>query len=163
MDMQKFRTIIEVGETVAVGFKRCGGKIEADTYETVSSFLNRFGGDIYLGVEDDGEVVGVPPNAAPDIIKNLIAMVSNPDIITPTVYFAPEILVYENKTIVRIHVPPSSEVHSFKRVIYDRIDDMDVNVTATGQIAQMYIRKQKIYTEKKVYPYVRDEHLPNAA
>jgi ATP-dependent DNA helicase RecG len=151
--------MLEVGETVAVEFKRCSGRIEADTYETVCSFLNRFGGDIYLGVEDDGTVVGVPEKASSSIIKNFISMVSNPEIISPTVYLAPEVLEYMGKYIVHIHVPPSSEVHSFKRVIYDRVDDADVKVTATGQIAQMYIRKQRIFTEKKVYPYVKDEHL----
>ncbi|GHV54749.1 ATP-dependent DNA helicase RecG [Synergistales bacterium] len=133
--------------------------ISADTYETVCSFLNRYGGDIYLGVEDDGAVIGLPPKAAPDIIKNFIRMVGNPDVISPTVYLAPEMLEYENKQIVHIHVPPSSEVHSCKKVIYDRVDDSDVKITATGQIAAMYIRKQNIFTEKKVYPYVRDEHL----
>ncbi len=29
-----------------------------------------------------------------------------------------------------------------------------MKVTATGQIAQMYIRKQGIFTERKIYPYV---------
>ena len=29
------------------------------------------------------------------------------------------------------------------------VDDADVKVTATGTIAQMYIRKQNIFTEKK--------------
>ena len=159
MDIRKLETTLAVGETVAIEFKRFGGKIETDTYETVCSFLNRFGGDIYLGVEDDGAVAGVPENAVTDIIKNFISMVSNPDIITPTVYLAPEVLDYKGSKIVRIHVPPSSEVHSFKKVIYDRVDDTDVKVTATGQIAQMYIRKQRVFTEKKVYPYVRDEHL----
>ena len=38
---------------------------------------------------------------------------------------------------------------------YDCVDD----ATAIGQIAQMYVRKQKIFTEMKVYPYVKDEHL----
>jgi len=159
MDIQKLETILEVGETIAVEFKRCGGKVESDTYETVCSFLNRFGGDIYLGVEDNGTVIGVPEKASSEIIKNFISMVSNPDIISPTVYLAPEILDYNAKKIVHIHIPPSSEVHSFKKVIYDRVNDADVKVKATSQIAQMYIRKQGIFTEKKVYPYVRDEHL----
>ena len=159
MDTRKFEAMLAVGETVVVEFKRCGGKIEADTYETVCSFLNRFSGDIYLGVTDDGSVIGIPDKAPSDIIKNFISMVSNPDIISPSVYLAPEELNYKGKKIVHIHIPPSSEVHSYKKVIYDRMDDSDVKVTATGQIAQMYIRKQRIFTEKKVYPYVKDEHL----
>lgn len=55
--------------------------------------------------------------------------------------------------------PPSAEVHSYKKVIYDRVDDADVKVTATGAIAQMYIRKQGIFTEKKIYPYAKKEDL----
>ena len=50
-------------------------------------------------------------------------------------------------------------MHSYKKVIYDRVDDADVKVTATGAIAQMYIRKQNIFTERKIYPYARMEDL----
>ena len=60
MDINKLRSVFAIGETVAVEFKRCGNGIESDTYETVCSFLNRYGGDIYLGVEDNGKVRGVP-------------------------------------------------------------------------------------------------------
>ena len=144
---------------MAVEFKRCSDGIRSDTYESVCSFLNRFGGDIFLGVENSGAVRGVPAAAAPEMVKNFIGMISNPDVISPTVYLAPKILEYDGQTIIHIHVPPSSEVHSYKKVIYDRADDADVKVTATGQIASMYIRKQKIFTEKNVYPYVKDEDL----
>ena len=59
MDTTKLHTIFAVGETIAVEFKRCSARIESDTYESVCSFLNRFGGDIFLGVENDGTVRGV--------------------------------------------------------------------------------------------------------
>ena len=145
MDLNKLQSIFTIGETVAVEFKRCGNGIESDTYETVCSFLNRFGGDIFLGVLDDGTVAGVPEKAAPDIVRNFIKTVSNPAVFSPTVYLVPEIIKYDNKhTIIHLHISPSAEVHSYKRVIYDRVDDADVKVTATGAIAQMYIRKQNI-------------------
>jgi ATP-dependent DNA helicase RecG len=159
MIAEKLKTVLAVGETVAVEFKRCGNGIGADTYQTVCSFLNRFGGDIYLGVENDGAVIGIPKNAASDIVKNFIKTVSNPDIINPTVYLTPEIVEYEGKQIIHIHIPPSSEVHSCKKIIYDRVDDADVKVTATGQIALLYIRKQNIFTEKKVFKYITDADL----
>lgn len=149
MEYQKMKNIFAVGETAGVEFKRCGNGIESDTYETVCSFLNRYGGDIYLGVLDTGVVVGIPENAIADIIKNFIKMISNSDIINPTVYLVPESIKYENKRIIKIHVPASSEVHSYKKTIYDRVDDADVKVTSTSQIAAMYIRKQNIYTEKR--------------
>ena len=159
MNIGKLKTILSIGETAAVEFKRGGGKIEADTYQTVCSFLNRFGGDIFLGVEDDGKVIGIPAKAAPDMINNFTTVISNPDVFAPTVYLSPELLVYSGKTIVHIHIPPSSEVHTYKRTVYDRINDADVKVTATSQIALMYIRKQNIFTEKKIYPYVRESDL----
>ena len=159
MSVEKLEKAIVMGETIAIEFKRCGGSIESDTYESVCSMLNRFGGDLYLGVEDNGTVKGVPEKATQDLIRNFISMVGNVDVISPTVYLTPEVLDYKGAKIIHIHIPPSSEVHSYKKVIYDRVGDSDVKVTATGQIAQMYIRKQKIFTEKKVYPHIKDEDL----
>ena len=154
MDIKELNDILKIGETVAVEFKRCGNGIESDTYETVCSFLNRFGGDIFLGILDDGTVVGVSEKAAPDMVKNFVKVMSNPALFSPTIYLVPEIMKYdENRTIIHIHVPASAEVHSYKRVIYDRVDDADVKVTATSQIAAMYIRKQNTFTEKRIYPY----------
>lgn len=62
MDLATIQSMLKIGETVAVEFKRCGNGIESDTYETVCSFLNRFGGDIFLGVLNDGTVFGVQKN-----------------------------------------------------------------------------------------------------
>lgn len=159
MDTKTLKSMFEIGETIAVEFKRCGNGIESDVYETVCSFLNRFGGDLFLGVLDNGTVFGVPERSAPDLVKNFISSISNPAMFSPTIYLTPEILKYAGKTIIHIHIPPSAEVHSFKKVIYDRVDDADVKVTATAQIAQMYIRKQDIFTERKIYPYVKLEDL----
>ena len=159
MDLAKFENALKIGETVAVEFKRAGGTIESDTFETVCSFSNRFGGDIYLGVLDNGTVVGVPEKAAIDMVKNIINVVNNPILFQPTTYLDPEIVKYKGKTIIRIHVPPSSEVHSFKHVVYDRVNESDVKVTSTSQIAQMFIRKQGIFTEQRIYPYLKKENL----
>ena len=159
MEQERFKEILEIGETIRVEFKRCGNGIESDTYETVCSFLNRFGGDLFLGVTDSGRVVGVPENSVSSMIKNFISCVSNSDLITPTIYLEPRPLLYEGKTVIHIHVNPSAEVHSYKKEIFDRVDDADVHVTSTSQIAMMYIRKQSIFTERKVFPYIKVEDL----
>jgi ATP-dependent DNA helicase RecG len=159
MNTERLKQIFAIGETAAVEFKQCTKDIESDTYESVCSFLNRFGGDIFLGVDDDGVVHGLVKKTAPELIRNFISMISNPDILSPTVYLSPEILEYEGQTIIRVRVPQSSEVHRYKKIIYDRVDDSDIKINATGQIAQMYIRKQRIFTEKKVYPYVTEADL----
>jgi len=159
MNEEKLRNMLAAGETVEVEFKRCSGGVMSDTYETICAFLNRFGGDILLGVEDNGEVCGIPENSAANIIKNLISMTNDSNIISPTTYLAPQTLIYEGKTLVHIHVPASSEVHSYKKTVYDRTDDADIKVISTNQIATMYIRKQNIFTEKRIYKYVEKEDL----
>ena len=159
MNIDTFESILMIGETVAVEFKRCGNGIKHDVYESVCSFLNRFGGDLFMGVLDDGTVIGVPEKAASDMIKNFINVISNPIAFSPTVYLVPELLHYKDHTVIHVHVPPSAEVHSYKKVIYDRVDDADVKITATAVIASMYIRKQNVFTEKRIYPYATKEDL----
>ena len=137
MNGKQLENVLAIGETIAVEFKQCRSGIGEDTYRTVCSFLNRFGGDIFLGVEDNGTVSGIPENSAVELIKNFIKNISNPEMLSPTVYLAPQILEYDNKKIIHIHVPASSEVHTCKKIIYDRVDDADVKVTATGQTAMI--------------------------
>ncbi|MDR1541240.1 MAG: putative DNA binding domain-containing protein [Clostridiales bacterium] len=159
MSIERLSKARIIGENTRIEFKRAGGKIEDDTYQTVCSFLNRFGGDIYLGALDDGTIIGVPEKAAPDMVKNFIAMVGNPDALSPTAYIEPQIFVYEGKTIIHIRVPLSPDVHTFKKVAYDRVGDADVRIKSTNQIAEMYIRKHDIFTEHRVYKYVAEDDL----
>ena len=95
MTQEKLENILKIGETVAVEFKRCGGNIESDVYETVCSFSNRFGGDIFLGVLDDGTVVGVPPKAAASLVGNFISALANPDLFSPTMCLDPQIMQFK--------------------------------------------------------------------
>jgi len=155
----KLKTILDIGETVTIEFKRCGNGISAGTFKTVCSFLNRFGGDLFLGVEKNGTVRGIHKESVSDMVKTFVKSVRNPEIINPTVHLAPDILEYEGKHIIHVHVPPSSEVHRFKNVIYNRVDDSDVKVTASGQIAALHTRKHNIFTEKRVYPELREDDL----
>jgi ATP-dependent DNA helicase RecG len=43
--------------------------------------------------------------------------------------------------------------------VYDRLGDADIRVKGTHQIAEMYIRKHDIFTERRVYKYVTEEDL----
>ena len=63
MTAQKALDKIALGENLICEFKRCSGNIEHDVLETVCAFLNRWGGDFFLGVEDDGAILGVPEKA----------------------------------------------------------------------------------------------------
>ena len=45
---------VNSGESRTVEFKTAKSKINRDLYETVCAFLNRDGGEILLGVKDNG-------------------------------------------------------------------------------------------------------------
>lgn len=115
---------------------------------------------MFMGVQDDGNVLGVPKKSVSDMVKNFISVMSNQSVFSPTIYLVPEIIEYDlEHTIIHVHVPPSAEVHSYKKVIYDRVDDADVKVTATTQIAQMYVENANRATKAG---YITSDNLePN--
>ena len=149
----------ERGEGTTIEFKRGGKGARDDAFESYCAFLNREGGDLLLGVEDDGTVIGLPPNAVKDMVKNLISAMNDANLLNPPFCVLPEIIDYEDKKIIHLNVPKSTDVHRFRGVCYDRIDESDIKVTSSDQIAQMYIRKRNIYTEQAFYPDVKLDDL----
>ena len=59
MDIDVLKKLIGSGESLSVEFKTCRNKLNRDIYETVCAFLNRHGGTLVLGVDDDGQRQGV--------------------------------------------------------------------------------------------------------
>ena len=51
--------IINSGESVTVEFKKATNKLPHNLFETICAFLNRNGGNIFLGVDDNGSIIGV--------------------------------------------------------------------------------------------------------
>ena len=154
--ISKIIDIINKGEGIKVEFKECKNKINKDVFDTVCSFLNRNGGEIFLGVKDDGEILGVEPDSISQIKKDFVTVMNNGNKINPTYYLNVEEIIIENKTILYIFVPESSQVHRCNSKIFDRNEDGDINITDnTNQVAALYHRKQTTYIENTVYPYVK--------
>ena len=70
----RINTLLTIGENLNIEFKRAGDGPKADTFESVCAFLNKAGGDLLLGVDDDGTVVGLPPKT--DVLSVSAASVS---------------------------------------------------------------------------------------
>lgn len=62
MTYDEAKNLISKGEGIDIEFKKSTVDITKDVYETVCAFSNRFGGHIFLGVKDDGTVIGVDKN-----------------------------------------------------------------------------------------------------
>lgn len=159
MDTKDFESILKTGEGTTIEFKRCGNKAEADTFETVCSFANHAGGQIFLGVEDSGKVTGVLESATLDIQRNISNVLNNPKVFSPAVAVEFETFCYEGKQVIRLWVPADAFVHSYKHTIYDRQVDSDIALKLDSQISELYLRKQSAYTEQKIYPYVETTDL----
>ena len=159
MEAKLLLETIAQGESASVEFKRCGAQPEQDTFETVCAFANHMGGSVYLGVEDNGTVTGVVEGAAMDIQRNIANVVRNPKLFDPTVMLETEMVAVKGKTVVRIWVPMSPDVHRYKGVVYDRIADADVKISVGSQISAMYIRKSNLETERRIFPYLTTSDL----
>ena len=72
MTYDEAKNLISKGEGIDIEFKKSTVDITKDVYETVCAFSNRFGGHIFLGVKDDGTVIGVDKNCIEKIKKILL-------------------------------------------------------------------------------------------
>ena len=122
---REFRRFLAAGEGERVEFKRCSKGVRDDTFETVCSFLNGGGGDVFLGVEDGGTVCGVARDSVEKIVADVVRTASNPALFSPPVQLCPEVFNIGAKTLIRIRVPASAATHSYKGGVYRRIDDAD--------------------------------------
>ena len=86
MISEQLKSIIRDGEGLTVEFKECRDQINRDVYETVCAFLNRSGGHIVLGVDDNGNITGIDADALPQIKKDLVTTLNNSQKINPPLY-----------------------------------------------------------------------------
>lgn len=78
--------IIEAGEGLNAEFKESRNKLNKGVFNSVCAFLNRSGGHIFLGVTDDGAIVGIDEEEVDKIKKDFVTSVNNPLKINPTFY-----------------------------------------------------------------------------
>lgn len=97
--------IINEGEGVTTEFKEASNKLPRSLFETVCAFLNRNGGNIFLGVSDNGEITGVNTEKINSMKKDFVNLCNNPEKIDPTIYLniRKELLIstYVNKNFIQ--------------------------------------------------------------
>ena len=151
--------IIEDGEGVTTEFKEAKTGLPKNLFETVCAFLNRNGGHIFLGISDNGKIVGIDEEYIKNMKKEFISLCNNTQKIEPTIYLNIREYEIQKKKILHIYVHESSEVHRTNGSVFDRNEDGDYKVTNSPRIANIYVRKQTFYTENKVFPYAEMSDL----
>lgn len=159
MNQRDFVAHLKAGEGISTEFKRCGNHPEPDFFETVCSFANRQGGNIFLGVQDDGTVIGIEPSTIRDIKRNIASVLNNPKLFRPAPLVEMENIDYEGKVVLRVWVPMGPTVYSYKGTVYDRLADSDIQIMGVDQLTLMYLRKQNTFSEQRIYPYVSMDDL----
>jgi len=152
--LSQIKSIIDRGEGITTEFKECKDSCPKSAFETVCSFLNRNGGNLLLGVNDDGNIAGINKDAVDQVKKDFVTAINNPQKITPPVYLSIDEHNINGKIILHVFIPESSQVHRCNGRIYDRNEDGDFDITNnTDLVANLFVRKQRTFTENEIYPY----------
>ena len=152
---EEIKTKIAQGEGLYTEFKTASETLPRNIFETICAFLNRKGGHILLGVKDNGKIDGVNETSIPKILQTLANDLNNAQILMPTAFVETEVLDIEGKKIICIHVPESFQAHSHKGFYYDRREEGDFKLLTHHLIAGLYLRKQDVYSENRVFPHLQ--------
>lgn len=152
--MSRLINILNAGEGISVEFKESQQRLPSSLFESICAMLNRSGGDILLGVDDDRNVLGVPENVIDNQLSQIVSLSNNPQKLDPAFILFPKKVVLDGKNMIHIQVPQSSQVHRTAGKIYDRSDDGDFELREPQAIANLYNSKRNHFTECTIYPYV---------
>ena len=148
---------INKGESSTVEFKRARTALPSNLFETVCGMLNRSGGHIFLGIEDDGKIAnGIDKKFVERMKKDFVNLCNNPQKVFPTIHIEMHDYIIGGNIILYAYIYESSDVHKTAGKIFDRNEDGDYDITCnTHLVSQMYIRKSSTYMENKIYPYAK--------
>lgn len=161
LSIDEYKQLIAIGERIDIEFKSSKNEITKDVYDTVCAFNNRKGGHIFLGVNDNKEIIGIEENSIDKILKDFTTSLNNANKIYPPLYLIPKVVEIEtNKKVIYIRVPEGTQVRRHNGKIFDRTHEGDIDITNNEElIYKMYSRKQNNYYVNKVYPGLGLEFL----
>ena len=159
MTVEGLKDIMRQKEGTEIEFKQSREHLPRNVYESVCAFLNRRGGHVVLGVDDDGKIVGISQAHIQEQLDTLSKDMNNPQVMSPTFYLNFEVLEVDGEKVIYFYVPQSSQAHNHKGVYYDRNQDGDFQLKNAQQIADLMLRKQSGCTENRVLPYLTMDDL----
>lgn len=155
MTIKQIDALIRQGEGIHIEFKKSQFELNKDVFDSICAFLNRYGGHLLLGVNNQGEVEGVFDDCVDTILNNLVINANNSNKLNPPCYISAEIVDIQDKKIIYAYIPESSLVHNVGGKIFDRNEDGDLDITKyPDRVSQLYLRKQASFIENKVFPYM---------
>ena len=86
MTADSLKQIISHSESTEIEYKKSQTELARNVYESICAFLNRKGGHVVLGADDDGTILGIDPGKVQRQIDTLAKDMNNPQIMNPTFY-----------------------------------------------------------------------------
>ena len=157
MTTENLEHLLVQGEGVTIEFKKARHALPKDAFESVCAFLNRQGGHLILGADNDGTPLGVDEAAADQLQRDFVALSNNPTKLQPPFLLELTPVRVGAHVLLHVYVPQSSQVHRSGGVVFDRGHEGDFRVTDEGRISQLYARKSNYYSEGRIFPYLRLE------
>ncbi|MFT4154287.1 helix-turn-helix domain-containing protein [Parafilimonas sp.] len=157
MDIARIKRLLREKENIHLEFKEAAMALPGNLFETICAMLNREGGSVLLGVDDNGNVTGVSDSAVSKMITDLVNLSNNPQKLDPPFILFPQVYTINGYKLIHIQVPASSQVHKTAKIIYDRSNDGDFKVEQPHLIAEIANRKRNHYTEGIIYPALQME------
>ena len=145
------KQLLTSGEGIRIEYKKARTALPENIFETICAMLNRDGGDILLGVDDNGNVLGIDNRSIENMKTNLVNLSNNNQKLEPPFILFPDEHTIDSKKILHISIPASSQVHRTAGVVFDRSNDGDFRVTEPHRIAEISNRKRTTYTENTIY------------
>lgn len=155
MSIERVNQLLKQKENLRLEFKEAKSILPDNLFETICAFLNRAGGDILLGVADNGSALGVNEVRVAQLMREIANLSNNPQKIDPPFILLPQQVDIGGIKLIHIQVPASSQVHRSKGVVFDRSEDGDYKVINHTSIAELYTRKSAGYSENTIYPALR--------
>ena len=133
-------------EGLRLEFKKASSALPSHLFVSICAMLNRDGGDIFLGVDDDGTILGVSETVYHSLMVDISNLSNNPQKLNPPFILHPTFHVVDDKVIIHIQVPASSQIHETNGNVYDRSSDGDFKAKQPHQIAALHNHKRSFYS-----------------
>lgn len=147
--------LIKQGEGLTVEFKKSTQGITKDVYETICAFSNRIGGHIFLGVKDDGTILGVDKDCIDKMKKDFVNTINNGQKLYPQISLSPEEYEVDGKSILYVHVPEGNMACRCEGRFFDRNEAEDVDITHRPRLVyRLFTRKSGEFYINKVFPRI---------
>ena len=156
----KFIALTREGEGTRIEYKTCAEEISESLYESVCSFLNHSGGQILVGVQNNGAIVGINPDKVEQLRTNIVNGINNPELFLPCPYFTPRIMEIEGKKVMQLDIPCGQYVYRYKGRYWDRNNDADIDVTDQPELLlSIFERKNPHLFEERIVEGLTMEQL----